>query len=159
MPSTCDINEITQVFNKKFRPFGFSLLPPKRCSTASDPEPVTSLQIFSFTVLSILIAFCVLSHFIKNDFLSNFSLSHNYNTIYSFDANSEDDSRMFLHGVKFLLIIISISLHAMTILGGLFAQPYGTIKETVFTEFLQKFLGRSAVFADTMFFYGGFFSL
>jgi hypothetical protein len=72
----------------------------------------------------------------------------------------------------------------MTILGYFFAQPYGmflffifkiilksfknnirfsiasgTVKEIQFSEFLQMFLSRSTIFADTMFFFGGFFSM
>ena len=47
VPSTCSIEELTSVVNKMLEPIGFNVLPPKRCTTASEPEPLTSLQIFS----------------------------------------------------------------------------------------------------------------
>lgn len=100
---------------------------------------------------------CLLSCFVKNDFLSNFSLHDNWTIIY--DLNETDETKLFLHGIKFLLIVISITLHAMTVLGGVFSQPYGTVKEIEFSKFFQIFLSRSYLFADGMFFLGGFFAM
>ena len=47
MPSTCKIEEITSVTNKLIKSYGFSILPPRRCTTVSEPESLTNLQIFS----------------------------------------------------------------------------------------------------------------
>ena len=47
LPSSCEINELASVANRILKPIGFSVLPPSRCTTASEPEPLTSLQIFS----------------------------------------------------------------------------------------------------------------
>lgn len=47
MPNTCNIEEVTSVFNKLFKPIGFSILPPQKCTTVSEPEPYTNIQIFS----------------------------------------------------------------------------------------------------------------
>ena len=47
MPSTCDVNEVAEVFNGLVKPYGFSVLTPSRCTTVSEPEPITGLQIIS----------------------------------------------------------------------------------------------------------------
>ena len=95
--------------------------------------------------------FCVLASFIKNDYLACFSLSDNHKYIYGQDSksNENDDSR-FLHGIKFILIIVSISLHAMTCLGFLYAQPYAPVKESEFSDFLGTILNKCYIVADNM---------
>lgn len=47
VPSSCAIEELTSVVNKMLKPIGFNVFPPSRCTTSSEPEPLTSLQIFS----------------------------------------------------------------------------------------------------------------
>ena len=47
MPHTCRIEEITLMFNKLFNSRGFRLIPPESCTTVSEPEPLTGLQIAS----------------------------------------------------------------------------------------------------------------
>ena len=47
VPSSCSIEELVSEVNKMLKPIGFNVLPPSRCTTASEPEPLTSLQIFS----------------------------------------------------------------------------------------------------------------
>lgn len=47
VPSTCSIEELASVVNRMLKPIGFNVLPPSRCTTASEPEPLTGLQIFS----------------------------------------------------------------------------------------------------------------
>lgn len=47
LPSTCEIEELTSAANRIFKPIGFSVLPPSRCSTAAEREPITRSQIFS----------------------------------------------------------------------------------------------------------------
>ena len=47
VPSTCDIGELAAVTNKQLKPIGFSIRPASRCTTVSEPEPLTPLQIFS----------------------------------------------------------------------------------------------------------------
>lgn len=50
LPSTCEIEELTKAANKIFEPIGFRVLPPSRCTTATEREPITKLQIFSLWV-------------------------------------------------------------------------------------------------------------
>lgn len=50
VPSTCDINELASIVNKMFRSSGFSVLPPKKCTTISEPEKWDYLQLFSLYV-------------------------------------------------------------------------------------------------------------
>ena len=45
MPSTCDVHEIAQVFNRQMKSYDFRVQPADRCTTVSEPEPVTILQI------------------------------------------------------------------------------------------------------------------
>lgn len=45
MPSTCSINEFTSVTNKLIKPMGLSVMKPRRCTTISEPEPITIGQI------------------------------------------------------------------------------------------------------------------
>lgn len=47
MPSSCELSEVVDVFNALVKPYGFSVLEPHRCTTISEPEPITSLQIVS----------------------------------------------------------------------------------------------------------------
>ena len=50
MPSSCNIDELASVANKILKPMGFNVLPATRCITVTEPEPLTSLQIFSLYV-------------------------------------------------------------------------------------------------------------
>ena len=47
LPSTCDVHEVARVFNRQMKPYGFSVQPADRCTTVSEPEPVTTVQIVS----------------------------------------------------------------------------------------------------------------
>lgn len=154
MPSTCSINEITSVPNKLSKPYGLSILPPRRCTTITEPEPLTKLQITSFIILSIFIIICILSIFLKNDFLSKFSLINSYKIIYHHNSHDNDEYKLFLHGIKFALVITSISSHTMILLGIYFNAPYSVVKEIKFAKLTELFLSRIYLLSDTMFFMG-----
>lgn len=47
IPSTCTMDELTPVANKVLESYGVSILAPRRCTTVSEPEPLTYLQIVS----------------------------------------------------------------------------------------------------------------
>lgn len=44
MPSTCCLQEITKVTNKLLKNYGFSILPPFKCSSLSEPEEPSLIQ-------------------------------------------------------------------------------------------------------------------
>lgn len=48
VPSSCRIEEWTPVVNRLLRPYNVSILPSRRCTTASEPEPWTGLQVASW---------------------------------------------------------------------------------------------------------------
>ena len=47
MPSTCKMREVVPVINKLFESYNLSILPSKKCTTASEPESLTNLQLIS----------------------------------------------------------------------------------------------------------------
>ena len=71
------------------------------------PLPSCTIGVFVFL--------CFLSFFFTNDFLSNFSLVKHYNLIYGGRKHAEEQA--YLHGVKALMMICSISAHAVVYMG------------------------------------------
>lgn len=113
LPSTCEIGELASVANRIFKPFGFSVLPSTKCTTVSEPEPLTKVQTFSFAVIFVFAFLCALLLFIKNDFLSHFSPLANLKIIYSIDLQGDDSKeKLYLHGAKALMLICSITCHS-----------------------------------------------
>ena len=92
------------------------------------PLPSSSLILGSFVVL------CILASFFENEFLSNFSISRNLDVIYSVQPDSNnnpmDESTALLHGMKFALIIGSVTIHNLGLpMGGFFWQAFSSYKE------------------------------
>ena len=105
---------------------------------------------------------CFLSLFIKNKFLSNFSLVDNFNIIYNFKLKDDDASkeRVYLHGSKALMIVSSIAAHSFIFSGIYWAPPYGPAKEREeYIENFRFFFKRAASVSSQLFFIGGFFSM
>lgn len=101
---------------------------------------------------------CFLSLFIKNDFLSNFSLVDNFSKIYDFKLNRKETPH--LHGAKAFLVILSIGLHSFILCGIYWSPPCGPAKEQ--EEEVEKFrffIKRGVALASQMFFMGGFFAM
>ena len=157
LPSSCAISELASATNRLFKPLGFSVLPSTKCTTVTEPEPLTKLQMLSFLILFIFAFFCILSLFIQNDFLSNFSPVHNFNIIYNLQGHSKE--KPFLHGMKAIMLISSITCHSFLFMGVYFAQPYGSIKELGFGKMVQIYLERFLPVASQLFFISGFFSM
>ena len=159
LPSTCQIEEIALVFNKLFKSLGFKVISPNKCTTASEPEPLQPLQLASFTILFIFIFLSFLSLFMKNDFLSNFSIPHNFNAIYSTDFNENSKEKAYLHAIKTILILASISTHSFIFMGYLWSQPNASIKVHNINYLLKIVMERFIAVASQMFFLTGFFSM
>lgn len=106
--------------------------------------------ITSSAILGTFVLLCILSYFVQNDFLSAFSLVDNYKALYGHNPSQADPNSRVLHGFKFLLIIVSISLHSIVCMGILFAQPYAPVKEIEFDDFLKTILNKVYIVADNM---------
>lgn len=159
LPSTCEIDELTAATNRIFKPFGFTVQPSTRCTTISEPEPLTKVQMFAFAVIFIFASFCALSLFIESDFLTHFSPRKNLKIIYSIDLDDDSKEKLYLHGAKALMLISSITCHTVLFMGVYWAQPYGSIKELGVNEIVKIYLERFIPVASQLFFFGGFFSM
>lgn len=155
MPSTCTLKEIIPVVNRIFKPYGLSVLPPSTCSTNSEKEPLTYLQIFSFTILIAFIVCCIASFFFKNKFLSNFSVVDNYNVANNYNPNL----KLYFDGLKFFVLMCGVITHSMVLLGIFYTQPFAPFIESDFTGMINAFIKRFFKAVDILFFYGGFFTM
>lgn len=115
----------------------------------------------SSVFLSILFGLCILSCFIKNKFISNFSLVDNFKIIYQYDPNNNTNKiSAFLHGTKFLLVYISIFVHIFVVNSLIYPHPYSLIKEFFKPpEYVKIYVNKFLVTSDAMFFFGGFFAM
>lgn len=158
VPSSCEIGELVSITNQMVEPFGFSVLPSTKCTTVTETEPLTKLQILSFTIIFIFASLCALSMFIQNDFLSHFSPAQNLNIIYNLQGDYSRE-KLYLHGIKALLLISSITCHSFLFMGVYWSQPFGSIKEINISKLLQIYLERFIPVASQLFFVSGFFSM
>ena len=82
---------------------------------------------FFSLILGSFVALCLLSHFVKNRFLSNFSITDNYRIIHQHGPNINESSA-FLHGTKFILTALSITTHVTGLpLAIFYSHPFGEL--------------------------------
>lgn len=162
LPSSCRTESVLKSMNRILLPLGLNATSQQYCSTKQSisDEPFTYTQIFAMLLLSCSTLLCMLSYFFKdNSFLIHFSISKNYNRVYDYDTSDlKTRSTDYLHGLKSVVIACSILLHCFGII--IIQTPFLFSKIRYYhAGTIQIILDRAFLFADLLFFYGGFFAM
>lgn len=114
---------------------------------------LTKFLIFSSIIL-IFVILCISSLFVKNDFLSCFSLVHNFKGAYNNEVSTrKSQERAYLHGAKALVVIASICTHSYLFMGVYISHPFANLKELSLEPY-RMLLARATSVTGQLFFIG-----
>lgn len=129
IPSSCDINELIESYNKVLSENNITVIAQNKCSIFDTNSSKFDLKIaISLIIFLVPFCICISTLFIDydNPYLKPFSLKTNFNSIY---RTYQDNDDSFIHGLKAVYMAISVPIH---LIGIFYSAPYAAFLQGKF---------------------------